>query len=252
MKNLPWACLALTVSVSAARGDSVTLNGFNNGLTGNNAVTVTYNDGAGHSASVDTWATQFNVTYKNGTNAVTFNTFCIDLFHDVTGGQTYKVYFRDDLATAFANGSRMDYVYQNYGAQDLSGNSDQAAAVQLALWDLSLNNHNPTTFVLDGDGTYSSGDESVFNVQIKGPDAATIASLVNQYLGASVGATEQGRWLDASAQGDYLNRGQSLLVPNSVVPEPSSVLLALIAAGGLGLWRFRTHSRRPVAVPLPG
>jgi len=247
MKNLLRACLVLAMSVSAARADSVTLNGFNNGLTSNNAVTVNYNDGAGHSGSVNTWATQFNVTYTNGSGTSTFNTFCIDLFHDVSGGQTYAVNLRNDLATAFTNGSQMAYVYEHYGVQNLSADSDQAAAVQLALWDLSLNNHIPPTFGLDGDGTYSSGDESVFSVSLKVPDASQIACLINQYLQASVGASGQGDWLDAAAQGDYLNRGQSLLLPDSLVPEPSSILLTLTALGWLGADGFRRRWRRLAA-----
>lgn len=246
MKNFLRVCLVLAVSVSTARADSVTVNAFNNGLTSNNAVTVHYNDGVGDSGTVSTWATQFNVTFNNGSSTATFNTFCIDLFHDVTDGQTYAVYLRNNLATAFTNGSQMAYIYENFGVQNLTGNSDQAAAVQLALWDLSLNNHTPTSFGLDSDGTYSSGDENVFSVVLNVPDASQIASLVNQYLQAAVGASGQGSWLDASAQGNYLNRGQSLLVPDSLVPEPSSILLSLVAAGCLSVWSFRGHCRRPV------
>jgi hypothetical protein len=74
-----------------------------------------------------------------------FDTFCIDLLHAVTDGQTYAVTPRNDLDAAFTNGARMAFVIDNFGAADLSSNPDQAAAVQIALWDLSLN-HNPTFF----------------------------------------------------------------------------------------------------------
>jgi hypothetical protein len=101
-----------------------------------------------------------------------------------------------------------------YGVQDLSGNPAQAAAVQLALWDLALNNHNPTSFTLQPDGSYSAGDGSVFDVRFNFPlDAAAIAPLVNQYLQGSIGATVQGGWLNAAANGTGPFRGESLLLP---------------------------------------
>ena len=154
------------------------------------------------------------MTYTGGSTPITFNTFCIDLFHDVSVGQTYAVNVRNDLDAAFANGSRMAYVFENFGLPDLTNDPDTAAAVQIALWDLSLNNHNPTSFGLDADGTWSSGDESIFAVDLGGnPDAAHIAALVDSYLQASVGATTAAGWLDAAAAGDALNRGQSLLIP---------------------------------------
>jgi hypothetical protein len=118
--------------------------------------------------------------------------------------------------------------------------------VQLAIWDLSLSNHNPTSFAGSG-GVYSSGDPDVFNVSLgSNPNAAHIAGLVNTYLGSSVGATDQGGWLDAAPGGDGPNRGQNLLLPS--VPEPSSLVLSIMAAGclsawGLGRLRQRHHSR---------
>jgi hypothetical protein len=241
MRNFSLACLVLAVSVSAGRADTVTVNAFNNGTP----ATVSYNDGAGHSRTIDTLLTQFNVTYTNGSGSLTFNTFCIDLFHDVSSGQTYLVNPRDDVATAFDNGGRMAYIFENYGTQDLNGNPIEAAAVQLALWDLSLNNHDPIKFVSDGDGTYSSGDPGVFDVSLgDNPNAAAIVSLTNQYLAS--GGTAQGNWLDAAAQGDYLDRGQSLLNP---VPEPSSALLSVLALGlvGVGGWWRRARTLATVA-----
>jgi hypothetical protein len=197
----------------------VTLIKLNDNITG----VISYNDGQGHSGSEDVYIAQFNVTLTTGPNrSVTFNTFCIDLTHNVTVGQTYAVDIRNDVAGAFVNGSRMEYIYEQYGMQDLSGNPDQAAAVQLAEWDLLLNNHDPQSFSLDPGTTsvYSSGDPNVFSVDLgSNPDAAKIAGLVDTYLKASIGAKTQGAWLDASASGDALNRGQSLLVPESALNQ---------------------------------
>jgi len=190
-------------SISGA--GSYTLNQLNNSTT----ATVGYNDGLGDSGSIDTYLSQFNVSYSDGLNApVTFNTFCIDLLDRVSVGQTYAVNVQTDLTPTFANGNRMAYIFQKFGEDDLTGNPDQAAAMQIALWDLSLNNHNPTTFKQDTDGSYSSGDESVFSVNLgSNPDAAEIATLTNQYLGVSVGVDPPNGWLQETAG------GQSLLVP---------------------------------------
>lgn len=229
MRSLSIGCLALALFAGAAQGSDVTINRFNDDVT----ATISANDGMGQSISdEDVVLSQFNVTYAGAS----FDTFCIDLFHTVEVNQTYAVQPRSDLAQAFMSGSRMAYVFQNFGTQDLSNNADQAAAVQIALWDLSLNNHNPTMFGPDGDGTYSSGDESVFSVSFgSNPDAATIAGMVNSYLVGSIDATTTGAWLDASASENPPNTGQSLLLPAGVsVPEPPSILLVVVAAVGLG------------------
>ena len=126
---------------------------------------VSFNDGAGNSGTLNAATTQFIGAYGNTDGTTTsFYTFCIDLPHTVRNGQTYSVTPRSDVNTAFTNGAEMAYIMQNFGSTDLSSNPDQAAAVQIALWDLSLNNNNPTSFGPDADGTYSSGNEGVFKV----------------------------------------------------------------------------------------
>ena len=57
------------------------------------------------------------------------------------------------LRCEFANGSRIGYIFNTYGLDDLTGNPILAAAIQVALWDLSLNNDNPTSFGQDAGGT---------------------------------------------------------------------------------------------------
>ena len=233
-------CLVMAVRVSPAGADIITLNGFNNVTP----ATVTFDDGAGHSGSQNTLLSQLNVTFNAAGTPITFNTFSVDLFHTVSVGQSYAVAPRDDLATAFANGSRIAYVFQNFGLQNLTGDAIQAAAVQIALWDLSLNNHNPTMFGPDADGSYSSGDENVFSVSFgSNPDASQIASLTNQYLGASIGAATTGAWLDAAAAGNAPNRGESVL---QRVPAPSSGVMITLGLGGLAAlgWRSRRAAAR--------
>ena len=140
MRCIPLACLVLIVTATLGRADLITVNAFNN----DTPATVTFNDGAGQSGTNNTLLTQFNVTFTNGSaTPITFNTFSIDLTHFVSTGQTYSVNPRSDLAAAFGNGSRIGYVFQTYGLQNLTNNSDKAAAVQLAIRDLLLP-HNPS------------------------------------------------------------------------------------------------------------
>ena len=276
MKSLVLAGLGLALSFSNAFATAIVPppvvppNGAGPGTVHvdafNNATqaTVTFNDGAGHSGSLNAFLTQFVVSYQNSNGTpVTFDTFCVDLFHTVSLGQTYAVILRNSLDPSFANGDRMRFVLDHFGTPDLTSNPDQAAAVQIALWDLSLNNHNPTSFGPDGGSTYSSGDPGVFSVNMgANPDATSIASLVNQYLVASEGATTSGGWLDASGAGENPNRGQSLLLPSTlrilpngtdlgVVPGPPS--WALMVTGFVGLYGLHgaLRGRRRTESPAP-
>jgi hypothetical protein len=238
MRCLAIACLALLGVVSPARAGTVTINEFSSA----SEATITSNDGSGQ-ISGEYHIAQLNVTFSAAAGqSTTFDTFSIDLMHSVSVGQSYTVVDRADLATAFANGSRIAFIFDDFGRQDLFASPDQAAAVQVSLWDLSLNNHNPTSFSQAPDGTYNSGDPNVFSVDFgSNPDASQIAALTNQYLHDSIGATTQGGWLDATGSGP--SRGQSLLS----VPEPSSIVPGAWAAGCLGAWgllRMRRRSRK--------
>ena len=227
MRHVALTFLALIMSVCAARADSVTVNAFNNNGT---TAAVTFINGGGPDTK-NLPLSQLNVTYSSGSGAVTFNTFTFDLFHGVSQLQTYAVTPRTDLATAFTNGSRMAYVFRTYGLSNLTNAPDLAAAVQLALWDLSLDNHTPTFFALDG-GSYDSGDPQVFSVSFgNNPHASQIAALTSQFLTAASGATMNGAWLDAAGG------GANLLLP---VPEPPSGVMTILALGALSvgiLWR---------------
>ncbi|PYM49857.1 MAG: hypothetical protein DME16_07835 [Candidatus Rokuibacteriota bacterium] len=73
---------------SGAGPGTVHIDAFNNATQ----ATVTFNDGAGHSGSLNAFLTQFVVSYQNSNGTpVTFDTFCVDLFHTVSLGQTYAV-----------------------------------------------------------------------------------------------------------------------------------------------------------------
>jgi hypothetical protein len=60
--------------------------------------------------------------------------FCVDLNHFITIPTEYEV---ESLTTAdLANGGRLAWMYQNNIAQAKNGDSDIAAALQIAMWDV--------------------------------------------------------------------------------------------------------------------
>jgi hypothetical protein len=162
-----------TILLPPGSGTTVTIDGFNNATQ----ATVHFNDGAGGMGTEGVFLSQFSVTYNSTSTG--FDTFCIDLLHTVAAAQTYAVNSRDDVASAFTNGARMAYIFDNFGEGDLTNDPDQAAAVQLALWDLSLSNHDPMFFAQDPGGSYSSGDPNVFSVTFASsvPEPASAALL---------------------------------------------------------------------------
>jgi len=249
MRNIGFVCIGILIAASFAQADTIKINSFSS----TTSATIFFDDGNGHSGMASDPLAQINVTYSGSAGTFTFNTFSIDLLHDLMAGQSYNVTVRNTLTVTngvgFVNANQMAYVFQQFGLSDLSGNPDQAAAVQTALWDLSLNNHTPTSFAMDADGTYSSGDESIFKVDFNGnPDAAAIAALTNLYLTGAAGAQNQNGWLDGGPAGQP-NTGQSLLIPPSLLPalqtpEPSTFTLLVLGMCCLGAERFRRRLTR--------
>lgn len=210
------AVSGLSVNVPGGAADiagtgSLAINGFNN----NTVATIHFLNPQGQSQSIETYLTQFNATFTGPAgNTVPLETWCIDLTHEVSDGQTYQVYAQGNLGSQFTAAGPVAYIYQNYGEQNLSSNPVQAAAVQLAIWEL-MQNPTAISFAQNADGTYSApGAEAAFSVSLGANSSAPqIAALVNQYLASAQGATTAGAWLNAAAQGNYLTRGQSVLLP---------------------------------------
>jgi hypothetical protein len=144
-----------------------------------------------------------------------FNSFCVDLNHTVTVGQSFQVSVQPNMTGVMAGGE-VAYLYQKYGVATLSNNV-MAAALQIALWKLSV----------DGNGSLTSG-----NFQYLGADA--VAAAATTFLTEAATHTAGGNWLDASASGDGRNRGQSVMVPT---PEPATVVLLGLGLTGVAGWR---------------
>ncbi|HEY1785478.1 MAG TPA: PEP-CTERM sorting domain-containing protein [Pirellulales bacterium] len=172
--------------------------------------------------------------------ATSFNTFCVDLFDDVSVGQQYLVnpQSTDDGLT---NGAAVAYLYNSYGtaAISLSGtttysdsdgtftlaNSDYAAALQLAIWDELANNGQP------------SSASTVF--QYSNVNADTLAQISRFLTDASANsAGSVATWLDSHvgvAEPAGFVLGQGFIAPASAIPaaviatpEPSTLVLAAL------------------------
>jgi len=153
-----------------------------------------------------------------------FNSFCVDLDHAVTVGQSYQANIRS-TTDGLASGGQVAYLYKKYGEATILDNA-KAAGLQLAMWDL----------VTDGGDGLGAG-----RFQFLGGGA--IASWALAYLDEAKGKSELGMWLDASASGDGSGRGQSVMLPCHLNPEPTSAVLLGMGLLGMAGYRFRRRKQ---------
>jgi hypothetical protein len=163
----------------------------------------------------------------SSSSAQTFQTFCVDLFHDVSNGQQYEVTQTATVPT-LNNGAQVNYLYQTYGETKITGTyatlvvngttyhnvaaNDYAAALQLAIW-TELANSGSTT--------------GPFSYSLDSGNASTVSSLVSSFLAAAANSTLQsGAFLqgDSSQPAGY-TQGQSFLVS----PTPGTLNLGILA-----------------------
>jgi len=185
---------------------------------------------------------------KQGAPSSTLYTYCVDLPHDEQWNTPYTL-TPTSLATVFGptNGDRIGYLYHKYGSTNLAGNAVADAALQLALWDLSLTNHTPTSFgaTTPGGSSYSSdpsGQPSVFTVS---GISSAIANQTDAYLrdaaanaNSSASAFVYVGFTGPESDGSFQ---QSILIDPT--PEPSTLVAAAISGVAFGLYgltrRFR-------------
>jgi len=154
-----------------------------------------------------------------------FLSFCVDLDHYITSN--YLAYERS-TANGLSHGGAVSYLYQTYGEGPLD--NAHAAALQLAIWD---------EWADGGDGLSTGSFQDTQDVSLLG--------LVAAYEADARGHTDTGLWLDASANGSALDRGQSVLIPGSpisplgdpTVPEPATLALFGLGSAALAGWRWR-------------
>jgi hypothetical protein len=144
--------------------------------------------------------------------------FCIDLVHSITLPTEYEV---ESLTTAsLANGGRLAWMYQNNVASAKNGDSEAAAALQLALWDVLTDG---------GDGLDVGDFRYVSGLNSKSSSAAS--SMIME----SAGKFGEGTYLRAI--GPY---GQSMIT--RAAPEPGTFGLLGLGFSLVGFGFFRKRS----------
>jgi hypothetical protein len=212
-------------------------------------VTLTY--AAAGLTGGEYYAGQYNGTVAStqsglsSSSAVTFQTFCVDLFHDVSNNQQYEVTLTPTVGN-LNNATQINYLYQTYGEQYINGTystlvvngttyhnvaaDDYAAALQLAIWDELANNGSTS-----GPLSYS----------IVTGSSSMVLSLVSSFLAAANGdPLQNGNYWQANAsQPAGYDQGQSFLMSSA----PSSLLLGAMALGCL--MPFCAWRRRQLLAP---
>ena len=159
MKKLLCSFVFLAVAAPATHAGYASYTLGNGGLYGTQTGVISASDGHGNSINpTNVYIDQFHVTYTSDSDhpastTSNLNTFCIDLFHDIVVPQTVKVYEKNDLGATFVHANEMSYIYNQHGNVSLQSNSAEAAALQLALWDLTVNpstRGGDTKFTWDG------------------------------------------------------------------------------------------------------
>jgi len=137
--------------------------------------------------------------------------YCVDLFTEI-GFATYNTTVGD--VSTYSHGGRLAWVYSTY-APGVTTN-DEAAAIQLALWDIV---HD------DGDGL------SAGNIQVAPTYSTTVITRANDIIAASLGQSSTNASFLHNASLSTGAPAQTLITAYAAqVPEPSTT--ALIGLGG--------------------
>ncbi|HEX4143988.1 MAG TPA: PEP-CTERM sorting domain-containing protein [Pirellulales bacterium] len=262
MKIAIWSLFALTSVLSLAdsnRASAAPLYFDFNQVGAADIVTLNYAaaglDGGSYYAGQYQVESSPNADFSDATS---FNTFCVDLFDDVSVGQKYLV---NPLSTdGLTNGSEVAYLYNAYGIAPISpsgtttyrdddgsftlANSDYAAALQLAIWDELAN------------GGAVSSPSTVF--QYSNVNADTLAQISRFLADASAnGAGATATWLDSHvgvAEPAGLVLGQGFIAPAAVIPalvptpEPSTLVLVGLGMLPIVIGAFRRRAKAGIAV----
>jgi hypothetical protein len=231
-KLLSLGLLLACVPAATAGPLSVTLNSLGAGA---NVTIQVVPVGQSGLQSFNAFAGVFNMTL----NGQAFTTFCIDTSHEVTVGQTYSVQ-QTPVETGLTYGAQMEYLYTKYIGTAVN-NNNEAAALQIALWDL-----------VDGGQSLLTGSQFRYT-----DTSSPIYTMANNFITEAKafvpsGPGSVGFWQDASPSGTALGRGQSLIGPPASgfnpnvlnAPAPSGAILAMSAVATLGVGGLLR--RRPV------
>ena len=187
-------------------------------------------------------------TSSSGANAVTTQSFCVDLFHDVSSSYSALANTALPLASAFGGTTTAPaginptalgtaaWIVNTFGYGNLT--DAQWAGVQIASWkaEFETNSTDLANLKLDNVAYLSQG-----NVQFSGGSSQAALTYAAQYLAAwaNAGYATSSAILVNYASDSSGNHYQYQLI---AVPEPSTLVIA--GLGGLGLVGYGLRRRR--------
>jgi hypothetical protein len=235
------ACIAMMLCSTSAQADNYsyakTVVGGPNWVN----ISASVNGNTMNGSYYDQYSTSL-ATSSSGANAVSYRSFCVDLFHDISSSQYSALATSNPvLANAFGGTTGTTapagisnsalgiaaWIVNHFGQGTLT--NDQWAGVQIASWKAEFEtNANYRTDLSHGNVTFTGGSSSAaladaasYLAAWKNAGYATSSALLVNY------ATVNG------------NHYQYQLIP---VPEPSSLVVA--GAAGLGILGYRLRRRR--------
>jgi hypothetical protein len=162
-----------------------------------------------------------------------YDTYCVDLAHTISAGQEYVV-TPTSTSSGLNEGAQIAYLYNKY-ALGLYGSSykvttnDQAAGLQVAIWNL-LDDSSDTLQT-------SSGNFQLLTT-------GNVATIAQADLTDASTHSDTAYWLDAASGGQYQMAPNCPPFNGAAVPEAGTVSMlgSVVCAGGL--FRLRKVGRR--------
>jgi hypothetical protein len=197
--------LACSLATSVAWADTVTFTGFEHG-----SKTVTYSlSGTNAVKSGGTQAGGFATVLNGG---ATFESYCVDLYQQISFGTPYTDYSNVGSGHVFNNGNAYADLSRLYARAGSVLNAVSEAAFQLAVWEIAYEKTGSVYDLLSGDASFGA--------------AANVLTLASSWLTSLGGAGPTIHVLESGRRQDVI------FAP---VPEPETYALLMLGLGAVGV-----------------